>query len=56
MQADGGDVEIIDIEGNKVIIALRGMCTGCIMAGVTINSIQEKLRELVSEDIVVEAQ
>ncbi|NWF97398.1 MAG: Fe-S cluster assembly protein NifU [Nitrospirae bacterium] len=56
LQADGGDVEIIDIEGNKVIIALRGMCTGCMMAGVTISSIQEKLRELVAEDIVVEAQ
>ncbi len=56
LQADGGDVEIIDIEGNKVIIALRGMCTGCVMAGVTINGIQEKLRELVSEDILVEAQ
>ncbi len=56
LQADGGDIEIIDIEGNKVIIALRGMCTGCVMAGVTISSIQEKLRELVSEDIVVEAQ
>lgn len=56
LQADGGDIELIDIEGNKVIIALRGMCTGCVMAGVTISSVQEKLRELVSEDIMVEAQ
>jgi len=56
LQADGGDIEIIDIDGNKVIIALRGMCTGCVMAGVTINGVQEKLRELVSNDIVVEAQ
>jgi NifU-like protein len=56
LQADGGDLEIIDIDGNKVMIALRGMCTGCVMAGVTINGIQEKLRELVSDDIIVEAQ
>ena len=56
LQADGGDIELIDIDGNKVIIALRGMCTGCVMAGVTINGVQEKLRELVSEDIVIEAQ
>ncbi len=56
LQADGGDIELIDIDGNKVIIALRGMCTGCLMAGVTINGVQDKLRELVSEEIVLEAQ
>jgi NifU-like protein len=56
LQSDGGDVEIIDIDGNKVVIALRGMCTGCVMSGVTINSIQDKLRELVSGEITVEVQ
>ncbi len=56
LQADGGDLEIIDIDGSKVTIALRGMCTGCVMAGVTVGGIQEKLRELVSDDITVEAQ
>jgi len=54
LQADNGDVEIIDIEGNKVMVALRGMCTGCLMADVTIKGIQDKLRELVSEEISVE--
>jgi NifU-like protein len=56
LQADEGDVELIDIDGNKVIIALRGMCTGCLMADVTIKGIQDKLKELVSEEIFVEAQ
>lgn len=55
LQADGGDLELIDIDGNRVIISLRAMCVGCPMGGVTIEGIQEKLRELVSEDIVVEA-
>ncbi len=55
LQADNGDVELIDIDGNKVIVALRGMCTGCMMADVTVKGIEAKLRELVSEDIVVEA-
>jgi len=54
LQADGGDIELIDIDGNRVMIALRGMCTGCVMSDVTINSIQDKLKELVSEGIVVE--
>ncbi len=56
LQADNGDVELIDIEGNKVIVELRGMCTGCMMSDVTLGRIQEKLKELVSEDIVVETQ
>jgi NifU-like protein len=55
LQADGGDVELIDIDGSKVTVALRGMCTGCLMSDVTIKGIQTRLRELVSEDLVVEA-
>lgn len=55
LQQDKGDVELIDIDGSKVIIALRGMCTGCLMADVTVRGIQDKLRELVSDDLVVEA-
>ncbi len=53
LQADSGDVELIDIEDNTVIIALRGMCTGCLMADVTVKGIQSKLRELVNNDILV---
>lgn len=55
LQADNGDVELIDIDGSKVMVALRGMCTGCLMSDVTIKGMQDKLRELVGEDIVVEA-
>lgn len=54
LQADGGDVELIDVEGNKVIIAFRAMCVECPMGNVTVKGIEEKLRELVSEDIIVE--
>lgn len=56
LQADGGDVELIDVDGNRVIVSLRGMCVGCLMADVTVQNIEKKLRELVSEDIVVEAE
>jgi NifU-like protein len=54
LQADGGDIELIDIEGDRVIIALRGMCTGCVMSDVTISGVQSKLKELVSDEIMVE--
>jgi len=55
LQADGGDLELIDVDGNKVIVALRAMCAECPMGGVTLKGIEEKLRELVGKDIVVEA-
>lgn len=54
LQADGGDLELIDVEGNKVTVALRAMCVECPMGNVTVKGIEEKLRELVSEDIIVE--
>ncbi len=55
LQADKGDIELIDIDGNRVFVALRGMCTGCPTSEFTLKGIQEKLRELVSADLIVEA-
>ncbi|MCX7913659.1 MAG: Fe-S cluster assembly protein NifU [Thermodesulfovibrionales bacterium] len=54
LQADGGDLELIDIEGNRVILSLRAMCLSCPMSDVTIKGIEERLRELVSDEITVE--
>ncbi len=54
LQADGGDIELIDVDGNRVIVGLRAMCIACPMGGVTIKGIEEKLKELVSENLTVE--
>jgi NifU-like protein len=55
LRADGGDIELIDVEGNNVIVAFRGMCAQCKMAEVTMKDVvQAKLREFVSDDITVE--
>lgn len=52
---DNGDLELMDIVGNRVLVSLRGSCAGCPVAPITLKSyVQEKLRELVSEDLVVE--
>ena len=56
LQSHGGDVELIDVDGNKVTVSLRAMCTECLMADVTIKDIEKKLRELVSKEITVEAE
>ncbi len=53
---DGGDVELIDVDGNEVTIALRGQCASCVSAAYTAESIEEKLREMVYPDIVVKLQ
>lgn len=52
--ADGGDLELIDIDGGNVQIAFRKACAGCVSSGFTSRFVEQKLRELVSEDITVE--
>ncbi len=55
MEADGGGIELIDVVGNRVLVALRGNCSGCRTAQFTLHhAVEEKLRELVDEDIFVE--
>jgi len=54
LKKDNGDLELIDVIGNQVIISFRGMCAGCNVAQFTMEDVvQAKLREFVSEDIVV---
>ena len=55
LRADGGNIELIDVEGNKVIVAFRGMCAQCILTEFTMKDVVEaKLREFVSEALFVE--
>ncbi len=52
--ADGGDLELIDIDGGKVQVAFRKACAGCVSSGYTARFVEQKLRDLVSDDITVE--
>ena len=55
LKNDGGDIDLVDIDGPRVIVALRGMCAGCQVAEFTLKDVVEaKLKEFVAEDIVVE--
>ena len=49
LKADGGDVELIDIDGKNIYVRLSGACSGCQMASVTIEGIQSKLVEKLGE-------
>jgi len=55
VQQDGGDVELIDIDGKRVEVAFLGHCAWCPVSDVTLKGlVEKKLRELVDPDIVVE--
>ena len=55
LKADGGDLDLIDIDGNKVFVALRGKCSFCPSSEVTLKQyVESKLREFVSDELEVE--
>lgn len=55
LRADGGDIELIDIDGDRVIVKLRGSCAGCPSAHITLKRwVEAKLREMVGAEITVE--
>ena len=54
LKADGGDIELVDIDGNNVYVGLRGACSSCPSSEFTIkNYVEEKLREFVTPEIEV---
>ena len=55
LEHDGGSIELVDLNGNTVTVRLKGRCSSCPSAGVTLKyTVQDKLREFVSTDLVVE--
>jgi NifU-like protein len=54
--ADGGDVELYDIEGDKVKVKLQGACGSCPSSTATLKiAIESRLRDRISKDIIVES-
>ena len=58
LQKDGGDIELVDIDGSDVIVKLHGACGSCPHALETLKGVvEETLRNEVSADInVIEAK
>ncbi len=55
LREHGGNIELIDVVGDKVIVAFRGMCAQCHLAEFTIKDVVEaRLREFVSPELYVE--
>ena len=50
LQADGGDVEIVDVSDGIVSVKLTGDCSGCPMSTITLkNGIERLLKEELPE-------
>ncbi len=55
LNKDGGDIELVDVDGNTVYVKLTGSCASCSKSGVTLkNHVESNLRKMVAHDLVVE--
>ncbi|MDT8435081.1 MAG: NifU family protein [Anaerosomatales bacterium] len=57
LQADGGDVELVEVTGDGVVkVRLVGACRGCPMSQLTLaNGVERVVKEDVPEVVRVEA-
>jgi Fe-S cluster biogenesis protein NfuA len=56
LQADGGDVELVDVENGIVKVRLTGACKGCPMSQMTLkNGIERLLKKEIPEVKSVES-
>ncbi len=46
---DGGDCDLIEIDGNKIMVKLTGACVFCKLASATLEGIQARLIERLGE-------
>jgi NifU-like protein len=51
LMRDGGDIDLVDIEGKKVYVALRGHCAHCVVSDVTMkNLVEDTLKRIVENE------
>ncbi len=56
LRRDNGDLELHDVDGDRVVVKFVGACVSCPVSSVTLKDVVEtQLRDAVSQDIVVEA-
>jgi len=56
LQADGGDVELVDVEDGIVKVRLQGACVGCPMSQMTLkNGIERFIKNEIPEVVSVES-
>lgn len=53
LQMDKGDVELVDVTDDAVYVNMTGACSGCQMAAMTLNGIQQRIMEELGQFIKV---
>ena len=54
LQADGGDIELLDVNDGTVTVRLTGACGGCPMAAMTLkDGVERVIKEHVPEIVEV---
>ena len=54
LRKDGGDIELIDVEDNKIKVKLSGRCQACNRSQVTLTHfVEATLKEHISNDIEI---
>lgn len=53
VQQDGGDLELVRIEGLRVFIRLKGACTTCTLAGQTLGGVRRNLMAVLGKPVRV---
>lgn len=57
LKRDHGDIQLIDVDGDRVTVALRGACVGCHASSATLKDyVEKRLREQVLDTLVVEEE
>ncbi|UPJ48014.1 MULTISPECIES: NifU family protein [unclassified Bradyrhizobium] len=49
LQRDGGDCQLVEIDGNKIMVKLTGACVFCKLSSFTLEGIQTRLVERLGE-------
>jgi NifU-like protein len=54
LMRDGGDIELVDVDGHEVLVTLKGACASCPASKQTLaDFVTDRLRSLVDPEIVV---
>lgn len=55
LKKDAGRLELVDVDGNRVLVRMGGTCASCAKSPITLKHyVESKLRELVAPELVVE--
>ncbi|GAA0530102.1 Fe-S cluster biogenesis protein NfuA [Rhizomicrobium palustre] len=53
LQRDGGDIELITIDGDMVVVDMKGSCVGCVLASVTLAGVRKAIIDAVGRPVRV---